>query len=220
MGITAERFPIRKALFAAEPYTPTQQKRFESEWGMKTTSAYGTADLGIIGYSVSGVPGFLVTSNVWIEIVDPQSGQTMPAGETGEIVVTTFNKAYPLIRFGTGDLGALGADPVNGSQHLLGLFGRSGDAVKVRGMFLHPNQLRFAAMQFPQIERLQAVITRDENRDIVTIRIQLKEGASGEGVAENLQQLAQAAVRLRIDEVIFEAVDPNERAIRDERSWE
>jgi phenylacetate-CoA ligase len=220
MGITAERFPIRKALFAAEPYTPTQQKRFESEWGMKTTSAYGTADLGIIGYSVSGVPGFLVTSNVWIEIVDPQSGQTMPAGETGEIMVTTFNKAYPLIRFGTGDLGALGADPVNGSQHLLGLFGRSGDAVKVRGMFLHPNQLRFAAMQFPQIERLQAVITRDENRDIVTIRIQLKEGASGEGVAENLQQLAQAAVRLRIDEVIFEAVDPNERAIRDERSWE
>jgi len=220
MGIPAERFPIKKALFSAEPYTPTQQQRFEGEWGMKTTSAYGTADLGIVGYTVSGMPGFLVTPNVFLQIVDPQTGQEMPAGEMGEIVATTFNKAYPLIRFGTGDLGALGADLVNGHQHLLGLFGRSGDAIKVRGIFLHPNQLRMAAMQFPQIERLQAIITRNENRDVVTIKVQLKEGASSDGIGEKLQQLAQAAVRLRIDEVLFEAVDAGERVIKDERKWD
>lgn len=226
MGIPKENVPLRKALFSAEPYTPSQRARFEGEYGMKTTSAYGTADLGLIGYTMEGVQGFCLMQNVYIEICDPQTGQPVPAGDTGEIVATTFNRGYPLVRFGTGDLGALAAEPApacGGGQQLLGLFGRSGDAIKVRGMFLHPNQLMMAARQFPQIKHLQAVITRPENNDVVTFNVELHPGADAEGVADQLRQLAQSAVRLRIDQVNFVepgVIDPTQRTIRDERRWD
>lgn len=222
MGITAETFPIKKALFSAEPYTPAQKARFEGEWGMKTTSAYGTADLGFIGYTKEGVDGFVLTENVLLQICDPQTGELVPDGEQGEIVATTFNKSYPLIRFGTGDLGAISPELIEGKyQHLLGLFGRSGGAIKVRGMFLHPNQLNAAKMAFPQIERLQAIITRPDNSDVVTIKLQLKDGAEAGDLAEKLKGLAQNAARLRIDEVIFvDEIDSNARTIVDEREWD
>ena len=223
MSIDADAMPIKKALFSAEPYTPSQRERFESEYGMNTTSAYGTADLGFIGYTREGVPGFCIMPNIFLQICDPETGALLPAGETGEIVATTFNKAYPLIRFGTGDLDALSPQPSCDGQQLLGLFGRSGDAIKVRGIFLHPSQLQYAVMQFPEIKDLQVVITRPDNRDVVTVNIELHEGAATAGIAENLQTLAQQAVRLRIDSVNFVAagsVDGNARKIVDEREWD
>lgn len=222
MKIEPEQFPIKKALFSAEPYTPSQRKRFEEDWGMKTTSAYGTADLGFIGYSHHEVQGFVVTHNVLLQICDPSTGELLPAGETGEIVATTFNKSYPLLRFGTGDLGALGADLLGGEyQHLLGLFGRSGGAIKVRGMFLHPQQLMLATKFIPQIVRLQAVISRPENRDVVTLNVQLAEGIAENGIAEKLKELTEANVRLRVDDVVFVPhIDANARTVKDERKWD
>lgn len=223
MGIAPEAVPIKKALFSAEPYTPTQQARFEGDYGMKTTSAYGTADIGFVGYTMSGVQGFCLMNNIHMQICDPKTGELLPDGEIGEIVVTTFNKAYPLIRFGTGDLGALAAEPQCDGQQLLGLYGRSGDAIKVRGMFLHPNQLKMAVMQFPQIKDIQVIITRPENSDVVTFNIELNEGESGDGVADKLKALAQQAVRLRIDEVNFVkagSIDPSARKIIDQRDWD
>ena len=223
MGMDASAVPIEKALFSAEPYTPSQRARFEGEYGMATTSVYATADLGFIGYTRTGVMGFCVMPGVFLQICDPETGMPLPPGETGEIVATTMNLAYPLIRFGTGDLGALSPSPQCDGQQLLGLFGRSGDAVKVRGMFLHPNQLAYAVMQFPQIADLQVVVTRPENRDVVTVNVELNAGASDEGVAEKLKALAQQAVRLRIDEVNFVAageIESGGRKILDLRDWE
>ena len=224
MGIQPENNTIKKALFSAEPYTPSQQQRFEGTYGMKTTSAYGTADLGFVGFTKEGVQGFCVFDTLHIEIVDPETGETVPDGETGEIVVTTFNKAYPLVRFGTGDLGALAPQPAEGcAQQLLGLFGRSGDAIKVRGMFLHPNQLLGAKMQFPQIKHIQAIITRPENKDHVLLKVELNEGADGTGLDEQLKALAKAAIRLRIDEVeIVETggINAGERTVQDKRNWD
>ena len=223
MDMGADAVPLKKALFSAEPYTPSQQARFEGEYGMKTTSAYGTADLGFIGYTRAGITGFCIMPSVYLQICDPETGAPLPAGETGEIVATTLNKAYPLIRFGTGDLGALSPAPQCEGQQLLGLFGRSGDAIKVRGMFLHPNQLQYAVMQFPQIKRIQAVISRPANRDVVTVNLELHEGAEGGDLPEKLSALAQAAIRLRIDEVnIVPAghINPSGRKIVDERHWD
>ena len=108
-------------------------------------------------------------------------------------------------------------------QQLLGLFGRSGDAVKVRGMFLHPNQLQYAVMQFPEIKDLQVVITRPESRDVVTVNVELVDGASSQGIGEKLAALAQQAVRLRIDAVNFVAqglIDSGARKILDQREWD
>ncbi len=221
MGMSPEHVPIKKAAFSAEPYTPSQQARFEGEYGMKTTSVYGTADLGFLGYTQAGVQGFCLIDTIYMQICDPQTGEEVPLGEQGEIVVTTMNKAYPLIRFGTGDLGALAPEPQCEGQQLLGLYGRSGGAIKVRGMFLHPNQLQAAVMQFPQIKDIQVVITRPENTDVVTFNVLLNEGESGDGVPDQLKQLAQQAVRLRIDEVVFvDSIDSGARKIVDQRDWE
>jgi phenylacetate-CoA ligase len=222
MGIPKEAVPIKKALFSAEPYTPSQQARFEDEYGMKTTSAYGTADLGLLGYTQTGVQGFCLMDTTYMEIVDPETGEQVAPGETGEIVVTTFNKAYPLVRFGTGDLGAIAPESqCEGQQQLLGLFGRSGEAIKVRGMFLHPNQLMAAKMQFPQIKNMQAIITRPENKDVVTVHIELKDGTEAGDLADQIKALAQSAIRLRIDDVQFvDSIKPGSRKVKDERTWD
>lgn len=225
LGITKEAVPIKKALFSAEPYTFPQKMRFEGEYGMKTTSAYGTADLGFVAYTMDGVEGFCVLDSIYLEIVDPATGQPVEPGSTGEIVATTFNRGYPLVRFGTGDLGALAAQPAPecGGQQLLGLYGRSGGAIKVRGMFLHPDQLNRAKVFFPQIRLLQAVITRPENSDYVTVKLEMQPGESGDGLPDMIKNLAQQAIRLRIDEVVIVPpgeIDPTQRAVVDARMWE
>ncbi len=224
MSIPPAAIPIKKALFTAEPYMPSQRQRFEGEYSMKTTSAYGTADLGVVGYTRDDMQGFAILDSVYLEICDPQTGQPVEPGHMGEIVATTFNEAYPLIRFGTGDLGALSPEPApSGGQHLLGLFGRSGEAIKVRGMFLHPNQLLAAASRIPQIKRLQAVITRPDNKDYVSINVELNPDTSSADVADLLKAHVQATARLRVDEVkVVEAgiIDPSGRTVRDARKWD
>ncbi len=226
MGIPKEAVTIKKALFSAEPYTPGQRARFEGDYGMATTSAYGTADLGFMGYTKAGEPGFCLTPNIYMQICDPETGALVEQGHVGEIVVTTFNKSYPLIRFGTGDLGALApeADPNgDGSQQLLGLFGRSGDAIKVRGMFLHPNQILAAMSRIDAVKAAQAVITRDDNRDVVTIRVELKPDHDSAQVEDAVKAYVQSMARLRVDVVEIVptgGIDPTQRAIKDERKWD
>ncbi len=225
-GHDPRQMSLKKAFFTAEPYTPSMRARFEGEYGMKTTNAYGTADLGFIGFSVADVPGFCISEDVHIEIADPKTGQPLPAGEIGEIVVTTFNNTYALVRFGTGDLGALAPEAhaaCEGRQQLLGLYGRSGEAIKVRGMFLHPNQIHMAVMKVPEIKYAQAVITRMGNRDHVTLRVQLKPEYAGVSVGEALKQHIQTTARLKVDDVqVVEAgvIDPAQRMVRDERKWD
>lgn len=226
MGIPKEAVTIKKAVFSAEPYTPSQRARFEGEYGMTTTSAYGTADLGFIAYTKAGVTGFCVVGSVYMEICDPTTGQNVEPGNAGEIVVTLFNKKYPLIRFGTGDLGALAPEPdpnCGSAQQLLGLFGRSGDAIKVRGMFLHPNQVMAAVSRIPAIKRAQAVITRENNRDVITVNIELNPEHAAEHIEEGVIQYMQAMARLRVDSVVIVepgTIDPTQRTVKDARSWE
>jgi phenylacetate-CoA ligase len=225
MGIPKTAVSIKKALFSAEPYTPAQRARFEDDYGMVTTSAYGTADLGFLGYTKAGVTGFCLLPSIYMEICDPQTGEPVESGNVGEVVVTTFNKRYPLIRFGTGDLGALApqSDPnCGGGQQLLGLFGRSGDAIKVRGMFLHPNQILAAVSRIDAVKIAQAVITRDENRDIVTVRVELKPDHTTANVDEAVKAYVHSMARLRVDQVEIVpagSIDPGQRVIRDERQW-
>lgn len=228
MGIPKEAVPIKKALFSAEMYTPTQRARFEGEYGMKTTSAYGTADIGLIAFSMTGLQGFCITENVYMQVCDPQTGAPLPAGEIGEVVVTLYNPHYPLIRFGTGDLGALAPTPdplTGGRQHLLGLFGRSGEAVKVRGMFMHPNQLKMGLMKFGEAVKLyQVVVTRPQNRDDVALKIELNDGViPSDELTAALKTTVETAARLKVDSLEYVAagsLDPSARTIQDQRTWE
>jgi phenylacetate-CoA ligase len=158
-----------------------------------------------------------------VQIVDPDSGQTVGAGEAGEVVVTNFNRAYPLIRFGTGDL-AMNLDPNPGhsrqEERAIILVGRCGDAVKVRGMFVHPNQLRFAMGQ-AGIAAVQATVTRADHRDRLLLRVASAGGDTAEG-KEKLMTAVQSICRVRPDVVEFVAegdLPVGSAAIHDERDW-
>ena len=225
MGIPRAHIPITKALFTTEPYTLSQRARFEGEYRMRIVSAYGTADLGLFGYTREGVEGFCLVNTVYAETVDPDSGEPTAPGEIGKLVITTFNKGYPLIRFGTGDLAKVAADPHPdcSGQQLLGLYGRSGIAVKVRGMFLHPNQLQQAIAQIPEISQAQAIVTRPESSDVVTLLVELNPGYQKVDITEQVKTAIRETARLRIDEVIFVdtgVIEAEARMVRDDRTWE
>ena len=222
MGLSPDALPLRKAYFTAEPYPPSLRARFEGEWGLQTAQAYGTADLGLVAYERAGTDGMIVADDLAVEVADPQTGARLPFGEVGEVVVTTFNHAYPLIRFGTGDLGVMAPNPLR----IMALVGRSGEAVKVRGMFLHPNQLRFVAGALPQVRAMGAVVTREGGRDVLTLEVELESehaDAAGDALSAQLQQIVREKGRLRADAVTFVAVGTftaERPLIRDERTWD
>ncbi|MES0360413.1 MAG: AMP-binding protein, partial [Anaerolineales bacterium] len=131
-------FHLKKALVSAEPLPPSLRQTFVDQYKLEITNAYGTAELGFLAYNNDGgLPMHLLETSI-IQVVNPESGQSVNPGETGEVVVTTFDQVYPLIRLGTGDL-AINIDPAPGqsrqNERSIILVGRVGDAVKVRGMF-------------------------------------------------------------------------------------
>ena len=136
-----------------------------------------------------------------------------------------FNPDYALVRFGVGDLSALNVEPCacgRTSDRLVGWQGRVGDAVKVRGMFLHPRQVAEVVARFPEIRAHQAVITRVEHRDELALRVVLAEGADPGSLGERLQAEARDALKFRLDiEVVpAEALPPGSPPLRDERKWD
>jgi phenylacetate-CoA ligase len=220
------QFSLRKVLVSAEPLPPAVRQALVTDYGLSVTNAYGTAELGFLAYNTEGGLAMQLLATPIIQVADPETGQSAAPGETGEVVVTTFNETYPLIRFGTGDL-ALNLDPAPGEsrqeERSIILVGRVGDAVKVRGMFVHPNQLGFALGQVPGIARAQAVVTRPQNRDQLTLRVVLSdESADREALADALGAAVQSACRVKADGVEFtsaDALDEDAKVIVDERSW-
>jgi phenylacetate-CoA ligase len=221
------QFSLRTALVSAEPLPPALRQAFVEKYGLSVTNAYGTAELGFLAYNTEGGLAMRLLKTPIIQVVNPETGQSASPGETGEVVVTTFNETYPLIRLGTGDL-AMNLDSAPGEsrqeERSIILVGRVGDAVKVRGMFVHPNQLGFALSQVPGIARAQAAITRPENRDQLTLRVVLSdETVDREALSQTLDVAVESACRVKVDRVEFipaNALDEDAKAILDERSWE
>lgn len=226
MNIARQDIPIKKALFSAEPYPPSLRTFFEQEYGMLTSQAYATAELGVIAYDKTGETALKLAQNMIVEIVDPASGQPVPAGEPGEVVVTTFNEVYPLVRLGLGDISAFVGEPDDEGihTHIKGWLGRVGDAIKVRGMFLHPLQLKSALAKFEVLGNFQASVTRSDARDQVRLRVELKDATvARDALSAEVKTATSQACRLTIDEIEFVEVGTIEtaaRAVVDERSWE
>ncbi len=226
-GLDLGQFSLRKALVSAEPLPPALRQTFVEKYGLSVTNAYGTAELGFLAYNTEGGLAMRLLKTPIIQVVNPETGQSVGPGAAGEVVVTTFNDTYPLIRLGTGDL-AINLDPAPGEsrqeERSIILVGRVGDAVKVRGMFVHPNQLRFALAQIPGIARAQAVVTRPENRDELTLRVALAdESADRDALTKGLSAAVQSTCRVKVDGVAFIPVDAlaeDAKLILDERSWE
>jgi phenylacetate-CoA ligase len=162
-----------------------------------------------------------------IQVVDPDTGRSVGPGEVGEVVVTNFSLHYPLIRFGTGDM-AVNVDPKPGEskqdERAIILVGRSGEAVKVRGMFVHPNQLRFAIQQVIAAKAFQGIVTRPEARDYFTLRVALADNAAESApLVEPLKEAVRSVCRVRLDEVVFvgqDAIPEDAPGMLDERAWD
>jgi phenylacetate-CoA ligase len=217
-------FKLRKALTTAEPLPPSLRQTLVDTYGIAVTNAYGTAEFGILATSTDGGMAMQLLPAPIVQVVNPDSGVGVGPGETGEMVVTNFSRVYPLLRFGTGDM-AMNIDPNPGQsrqeERAIILVGRRGEAVKVRGMFLHPNQLRFAAGQVPGVQAMQAVITRPELRDHFALRVVLQAGAEETAVAAQIQQAVQGLCRVRVDAVTFvDSLPPDAPPVHDIRTWD
>ncbi len=217
-GITLS---LRHAVTTAEPLTAALRGALTGQYGLEIVNVYATAELGALAVNTSDGMAMRLLPEPLVQVVNPDTGQPVGSGEAGEVVVTNTNHLYPLIRFGTGDM-AMNIDPRPGEsaqeERAIILVGRRGEAVKVRGMFVHPNQLRFAAAQVPGVVAFQAIITRpDDIRDHFTLRVSAAEGADQAALAEGLRAAVQGVCRVRVDEVEFGEVGDGP-AVVDERS--
>jgi len=163
-----------------------------------------------------------------VEIVDPETGKQLGPGEVGEIVVTPIhNKVWGLVRFGTGDMSSYITEPCpcgRTSSRLVAILGRTGDAVKVRGMFVVAKQAEQLFSSFDQISRFQIVVGRKAQRDEMTFKVELRDEAiDKEKLAEDLNKKFQSMCLVRADKIEFVAkgtIPEEHQKIVDERTWE
>ncbi|MBL8446662.1 MAG: AMP-binding protein [Zoogloeaceae bacterium] len=170
-----------KAFVSGEAFPPSQRDAL-SEAGIVAHQAYATADLGLVAYETSAREGLVVDEGVLVEIVRPGTGEPVSEGEVGEVVVTTFNTDYPLIRFGTGDLSAIlpGFSPCGRTnQRIRGWLGRADQTTKVKGMFVHPGQVAAVVNRHPEIGRARLVVDNPDQTDRMTLHCEVASGPEG-----------------------------------------
>jgi phenylacetate-CoA ligase len=212
---------LQKAFVTAEPLPPSLRALLK-EHGLTVRQGYGTAECGNLGYECEQENGWHIPDGVLVQVCDLTTGQPLPPGQPGEVVVTLFSPDYALIRFGTGDLSSLTSEPCPcglASHRLMGWQGRVGAAVKVRGMFLHPRQLNQLMSRFTEVARWQAVITRVEHKDYLILRVALLPGADGDSLPYRLAQAASESIKFHPAIEITPDLPPDSAPIEDERTW-
>ena len=188
------RVSFRHALVSAEALPPPLRALF-TDAGIPTVQCYTTADLGTIAYESQAREGLIVNEDVIVEIVRPGSGDPVPDGEVGEVVVTPLDAPeYPLVRLATGDLSAIlpGTSPCGRTNaRIRGWLGRADQSAKVRGMFVHPGQVADVARRHPAILRARLVLTRTGDADVMTLRCETRsaDGGLSEAIAETVREI-------------------------------
>ena len=212
---------VTKALVSGEAFPPSLRDWFAQQ-GIAGYQCYATADLGLIAYETSAREGLVLDEGVIVEIVRPGTGDPVPEGEVGELVITTLNPDYPLVRFGTGDLSAVlpGQCPTGRTNtRIKGWMGRADQTTKVRGMFVHPGQVAAIAKRFPQVQRARLVVSGEMANDQMVLRVETTETA--EGLAHQLGDAIREVTKLRGDvEMVPPGTLPNDgKVIEDARSY-
>jgi phenylacetate-CoA ligase len=188
---------LTKACVSGEALTAALRQGFEAR-GIATSQCYATADLGLIAYETAAREGLVVDEGVIVEIVRPGTGDPVPDGEVGEVVVTAINRDYPLIRFATGDLSAVLAGPSpcgRTNLRLKGWMGRADQTTKIKGMFVHPHQIAAVLARHPELGRARLVVERGEDGDRLTLAVE--SAGAGEGLDEAVRTSFQAVCTLR-----------------------
>ena len=171
---------FERALVTGAPLPPSLRARLRDDFGVDVHQAYAAADTGLLGYECAEKDGWHVAPEVVVEVLAPGDDRPAGEGEAGQVVVTSPNPVYPLVRFGTGDLSAWKRAPCpcgRPGPRLAGFLGRVGEGVKVKGMFVHPRELAAALARDPAVARYQAVVTDEGARDVFTVRVEAAPGA-------------------------------------------
>jgi phenylacetate-CoA ligase len=216
---------LNKALVSGEAFPPSLRDVLRAR-GVEAYQAYATADVGLIAYETAAREGLVLDEGVIVEIVRPGTGEPVPEGEVGEVVVTSLNPDYPLVRFGTGDLSAVlpGACPTGRTAtRIKGWMGRADQTAKVRGMFVHPGQVAEVLRRHPGAGRGRLVVEGEMANDRMTLRVEWP-GAPNvpQGLAEALAGSIRDVTKLR-GEVVLVAPGslPNDgKVIEDARRYD
>lgn len=193
---------VKKALVSGEAFPPSLRD-WMTERGVNAYQCYATADVGLIAYETSARQGLVIDEGVIVEIVRPGTGDPVPEGEVGELVITSLNPDYPLIRFGTGDLSAIlsGHCPTGRTnQRIKGWMGRADQTTKVRGMFVHPGQVAEVVKRFPSALRARLIVQGEMANDSMALHVETTAVHGAE--AELKAQIAEAirdVTKLRSD---------------------
>lgn len=186
---------LKKALVGGEAL-PASLRADINECGIAVLQCYATADVGLIGYESDAQEGLIIDEQIIVEIVRPGTNEPVPDGEVGEVVVTTFNETYPLIRFGTGDLSATmsGASPCGRTNmRIKGWMGRADQTTKVKGMFIHPEQVQEVTKRHTQIKRARLVVENDGTSDLITLKCECTEesGTLAGAIADSIREVCK-----------------------------
>jgi phenylacetate-CoA ligase len=212
---------VTKGMVGGEAFPPSLRDWF-TERGIDVYQCFATADLGSIAYETSARQGLVLDEGVIVEIVRPGTGDPVPEGEVGELVVTTLNPTYPLIRFGTGDLTAVlpGHCPTGRtSTRIKGWMGRADQTTKIRGMFVHPGQIAEIAKRFPEVAKARLVVSGEMANDAMLLKVET--AAQHEGLQEKIANAIRDVTKLRGNvELVGTGTLPNDgKVIEDARSY-
>ncbi len=210
---------LKKALLSGEAFPPSLRDWLQAR-GVAAYQAYATADVGVIAYETPAREGLVVDEGVLVEIVRPGTGDVLPDGEVGEVVVTAFNPDYPLLRFGTGDLSAVLPGPCptgRSNMRIKGWMGRADQTAKVRGMFVHPGQVAELLKRHPEVLRVRLVVAGEMAHDLLTLKAETR--SANDGLPAALASSVREITKLRCDvQLLAPGLLPNDGlVIEDQR---
>jgi phenylacetate-CoA ligase len=199
---------------------PASLREELSHRGVDVLQCYAIADAGVIAYESPAREGMIVSEHLLVEIVRPGTGDPVPGGDVGEVVVTTFNSDYPMIRLATGDLSAVmdGVSPCGRTNmRIRGWLGRADQTTKVKGMFVHPEQVAEVARRHSGLGRVRLVVSRADEQDVMTLHAE--SGVADEGLAAAIAASLQAVTKLKGEvRLVAPGALPNDgKVIADER---
>lgn len=213
------RLGLARAAVGGGALFPSLRQEY-ADRGITCLQNYATADLGNIAYETQAQDGLVVDEGVVVEIVTPGTGDPLPPGEVGEVVVTTLNPDYPLIRFATGDLSAVlaGTSPCGRTNlRIKGWMGRADQTTKIKGMFVRPEQVAALVARHDEISRARVIASREGEMDVMTVRIEA-EGGEPERYAGTVTDALKLKGRI---EVVAKGSLPNDgKVIEDQRSYD
>jgi phenylacetate-CoA ligase len=220
---------LQRAVVGAEALPPSLRAWLRDHGVPHVVQTYGSADIGNIAYETESGgevnPGMLLDEELILEIVRPGTGDPVAAGEVGEVVITSFNPDYPLIRFGTGDLSALldGLSPCGRTNtRIRGWMGRADQTTKVRAMFVHPSQVADIARRHPEVLKARLVVSGTMGNDVMTLQCEVADSAPAAALAAALVDTIRDVTKLRGEvQLTVRGSLPNDgKVIEDARSYE